>query len=142
MILLDVNVLVEAGHRDAARHAESAGWLHRVLGEDRPVGLADAVLVGAVRVLTHRKVFADPATPSAAWAFVETVREAPAAQAVGPTAATWRTFGSVLSTDEGLRGNLVPDAWLAALAIGQGAALATRDRGFARFPGLSLVTPG
>lgn len=42
MILLDVNVLIEAGHRDATRHAESAGWLHRVLGEDRAVGLAGA----------------------------------------------------------------------------------------------------
>jgi predicted nucleic acid-binding protein len=37
--------------------------------------------------------------------------------------------------DGGARGNLVPDAYLAALAIDTGSELATADRGFARFPG-------
>ena len=142
MILLDVNVLVEAGHRDAARHAPTAAWLTEALGGSRPVGLADAVLVGALRVLTHRKVFADPATPAAAWAFIDAVRQAPAARPVTPTESTWRQLGALLDTDDGLRGNVVPDAWLAALALSHGAAMGTRDRGFARFPGLSLVSPG
>lgn len=141
MILLDVNVLVEAGHRDAVRHEATAAWLTDALGGDRPVGLADAVLVGALRVLTHRKVFSDPATPAAAWAFVDAVRRAPAARPVAPTEATWRRLGSLLETDDGVRGNVVPDAWLAALALSHGAAMGTRDRGFARFPGLSLVAP-
>lgn len=141
MILLDVNVLVEAGHRDAARHEATAAWLTDALAGDRPVGLADAVLVGALRVLTHRRVFSDPATPAAAWAFVDAVRQAPAARPVVPTEASWRQLGSLLETDDGLRGNVVPDAWLAALALSHGAAMATRDRGFARFPGLALIAP-
>lgn len=141
MILLDVNVLVEAGHRDAGRHGATADWLSAALGGSRAIGLADAVLVGAVRVLTHRKVFTDPATPTAAWAFIDSVRQAPAARPVPPTEASWRRFGALLTADQGLRGNLVPDAWLAALALSHGAALGTRDRGFARFPGLSIVAP-
>lgn len=142
MILLDVNVLVEAGHRDAGRHAATAAWLTETLGGTRPIGLADAVLVGAVRVLTHRKVFQDPATPGAAWAFIDAVRQAPAARPVSATASSWRQLAALLRADDGLRGNLVPDAWLAALALSHGAAVATRDRGYGRFPGLSLVTPG
>jgi toxin-antitoxin system PIN domain toxin len=141
VILLDVNVLVEAGHRDAAKHAESARWLQEVLAGPRPVGLADVVLTGCLRVLTHRRVFSDPAPPAVALAFVEAVRLAPAAVQVPATAATWQAFGALLRDDDGLRGNLVPDAWLAALALSHGASLATRDRGCARFPGLSLVTP-
>ena len=35
-----------------------------------------------------------------------------------------------------LRGNLVPDAYLAALALEQGAQLVTFDRGFGRYPSL------
>ena len=35
-----------------------------------------------------------------------------------------------------LRGNLVPDAYLAALALEQGAELVTLDRGFGRYPRL------
>lgn len=73
MILLDVNVLVEAGHRDAGRHGATADWLSAALGGSRAIGLADALFVGAVRVLTHRKVFTDPATPTAAWAFIDSV---------------------------------------------------------------------
>jgi toxin-antitoxin system PIN domain toxin len=141
MILPDVNVLVEAGHRDAARHAASAAWLTAVLSGPGAVAVADVVLTGAVRVLTHRRIFADPAPPAVACSFVDAVRNAPAAVELTPTEATWRTFATLLRTDDLLRGNLVPDAWLAALALSHGAAVATRDRGFARFPGLKVVQP-
>jgi predicted nucleic acid-binding protein len=40
-----------------------------------------------------------------------------------------------------IRGNLVPDAWIAALAISHGARLATADRGFARYEGLDFFDP-
>jgi predicted nucleic acid-binding protein len=40
-----------------------------------------------------------------------------------------------------LAGNDINDAWLAALAIEQGATLVSLDRGFARFPGLSWFQP-
>ena len=141
MILLDVNVLVEAGHRDARRHASSASWLAEALAGSRPVGLPDAVLVGCLRVLTHQRVFADPATPAAAWAFVDAVRTAPAAVPVAPTTATWRRLEELLQGDGGLRGNLVPDAWLAALALSHGAGLVSRDPRLRPLPGLSLVVP-
>jgi predicted nucleic acid-binding protein len=40
-----------------------------------------------------------------------------------------------------VRGPLVPDAWLAALALSHGCRLATADRGFARFDGLDWFVP-
>ena len=56
-------------------------------------------------------------------------------------AASWRVFYDLAANDPQIRANLVPDAWLAALAISHDARLATTDRGFARFPGLELVDP-
>lgn len=141
MILLDVNVLVEAGHRDAARHAASSAWVTDVLAGPRPVAVPDVVATGVLRLLTHRRVFADPASPRAALRFIEAVRAAPASVAISPTTATWRTFHELVHSDDQIRGNLIPDAWLAALALSHGAAVATRDRGFARYPGLTVVAP-
>lgn len=142
MIVVDVNVLVAAAHRDAAGHAVVAPWLAEALEGPEPVGMADLALTGAVRVLTSRRIFSDPVPPEAAAGFVEAVLAAPAARPAGATAATWARFAVLLRDDPGLHGNLVPDAWLASLTLSHGARLATFDRGFARFPGLSLVRPG
>jgi predicted nucleic acid-binding protein len=52
----------------------------------------------------------------------------------------WRIMRKVLS-DGDARGNIVPDAHIAAIAIEHGATVATRDRGFARFKGLRWLDP-
>jgi uncharacterized protein len=52
----------------------------------------------------------------------------------------WEILRRVLREGDA-RGNLVPDAHLAAIAIEHGATVATRDRGFARFQGLRWVDP-
>ncbi|MFP5346623.1 MAG: PIN domain-containing protein [Actinomycetes bacterium] len=53
----------------------------------------------------------------------------------------WQIFSELCAT-AGTRGNLIPDAFLAALAIEQGATWVTLDRDFARFPGLRWTLPG
>lgn len=142
MIVVDVNVLVAAAHRDAAEHVPTAAWLMEALAGPEPVGLADVALTGAVRVLTSRRIFSDPVPPAAAADFVAAVRAAPAARPVAPTEASWERFAVLLRDDPALHGNLVPDAWLAAVTLSHGGRLATYDRGFARFPGLALHRPG
>ena len=54
----------------------------------------------------------------------------------------WAAFDRMVSGDNQIRGTMVPNAYLAAVAISQKARLATRDRGFARFPGLNWFDPG
>jgi predicted nucleic acid-binding protein len=39
------------------------------------------------------------------------------------------------------KGNLISDAWIAAIAIEQGATLVSADRDFRRFPGLRIEDP-
>ena len=63
------------------------------------------------------------------------------ARTVTATDATWSTLADLSARDPGIRGNLVPDAYLAAMAISHGCRLATADRGFARFPGLDHFDP-
>ena len=52
----------------------------------------------------------------------------------------WTLFRSLV-LDAGARGNAIPDATLAALALEHGATWVTTDRGFARFTGLRSVSP-
>ena len=66
--------------------------------------------------------------------------EQPTCLPVSAGARHWTILRGLLR-DADARANLVPDAHLAAIAIANGATVATRDRGFARFPGLRWMDP-
>jgi len=59
---------------------------------------------------------------------------------IGPTERHWQIFSKLLPRSR-VRGSLIMDAHLAALAIEHGATLCTNDRDFARFPGLRVEYP-
>jgi toxin-antitoxin system PIN domain toxin len=90
--------------------------------------------------VTHPRVFDPPDPVDAALAFAAAVRSQPASILVGPGERHWAIFDQ-LCRAASVRGNLVPDAYLAALAIETGAELVTADRDFSRFPGLRWRHP-
>jgi uncharacterized protein len=141
VILPDVNVLVYAFRREADHHTDYAGWLTEVVGGSDELAVVDDSLVSVVRIVTSRRIFVDPAPTDDALAFVDRVRAARRSRSIRSTAATWRRFGELVRADPGVRATLVPDAWLAAMALTHGCRLATADRGFARFPGLDQFDP-
>ena len=69
MVLPDVNVLVYAHREDAIRHAAYRRWLEDVLNGDEAYAMADLVLSGFIRVVTHPKVFKRPSSVAEAFAF-------------------------------------------------------------------------
>ncbi|CAA9242968.1 MAG: Toxin 1, PIN domain [uncultured Chloroflexi bacterium] len=140
MILPDVNVLVYAHRGDAPDHARYAAWLEEVAGGDAAFGLADLVLSGFLRVVTHPRVFTPPTPLDDALGFVEGLRARPNYVPVAPGPRHWELFTG-LCRRAGARGNLIPDAYLAALAIESGSEWITSDRGFARFSGLRWRHP-
>ncbi len=58
MLLVDVNVLVHAFREDAVDHDRYAAWLDGLMNGDQAFGIADWVLSGLLRVVTHPKIFA------------------------------------------------------------------------------------
>ncbi|MFT4135017.1 TA system VapC family ribonuclease toxin [Microbacterium sp.] len=140
MIVPDVNVLVYAFRADAPEHEAYAAWLNRTIGTE-PIGLADVILSGFVRIVTHSRITTAPAPIARAVEFTERLAESPRATWLTHGAPVWKQFGGLAVEDPGIRGNLVPDAYIAALCLANGARLATRDRGFARFPGLRWFDP-
>lgn len=141
MIIPDVNCLVYAFRREAAEHERCAAWLIDVVGGSEELGLVDHCLNGLLRIVTNPRIFADPAPSSSAMSFVDWLRAASRSHRVAATATTWSLLGGMVDDDPGLRGNMMPDAYLAALTISHGGRLASSDRGFGRFPGLDRLDP-
>lgn len=137
---VDVNVLVHAHRPEAERHPEFRAWLDHARMDNEPLGLSDLVLSGFVRIVTHPRVFVTPTPTAVALDFANTLRESPATVSVRPGPRHWRIFQGLCDSIQA-RGNDVPDAYLAALALEQGTTWYTCDRGFARFPGLSWRHP-
>jgi uncharacterized protein len=135
MILPDVNMLVYAHREDIASHSEYERWLLDVVNGNEAFGMVDQALSGFIRVVTHPRIFRTPTPPEIALEFCEHLRSAPNRVEVVPGERHWRIFAG-LCREAGVRGNLIPDAWVAALAIESGSEWITTDRDYARFPGL------
>lgn len=140
VLLVDVNVFVYAHRPESSRAEDYRRLLEEALTGDEPFGVSELVLSAFVRIVTHHRVYRDPTPPDIALDFCSAVLSAPAAVAVRPGVRHWDLFTGLCRT-VGARGNVVPDAYLAALAIENGATWLSNDHGFARFPGLRWRPP-
>lgn len=140
MIVVDANVLVYAYAMSYAQHEVARAWLEDQLATAARVALPWSSLLAFVRLVSNPRLFTEPASVSTAWTQVQAWLDAEAVWVPVPTARHRALLGACLGAP-GLRANDVPDADLAALAIGHGLRLATSDGGFARFPGLDWFDP-
>lgn len=141
ILAIDVNVLVAAFREDHPHHSVVNPWWLRVIYEPVDILVSDPVITGFVRVVTNPKIFPTPSTPDEAFAFVAALREHPRLVQLAPADGVMDEFQSIC-VREGVTGNLVPDAYIAACAKAVGGAVASLDRDFRRFDDLSVVVPG
>lgn len=140
MILIDVNVLVYAFRQDASGHDAYRRWLEQRVGSDQAYGLAESVLAGFLRVVTNPKVFRQPSPLDTALRFTDELRDQPNCVIIAPDRRHWEIF-TRLCRAANAKGNLIPDAYLAALAIESGSEWISTDRDYSRFPGLRWRHP-
>ena len=140
MLIADVNVFVGAHREEIDRHDDYRNWLARSLTGPELFGVSELVLSAFLRLTTNYRIFAEPTPVDIGLEFCQLVRSAPASVIVRPSDRHWPIFADLCSRTPA-RGNLVPDAYLAAMAIETGATFVTRDRGFARFGGVRLLDP-
>ena len=134
----DVNVLVNAFRQDADYHHRSRAWLDKALSGREQVAFSELVLSGVLRILTHPRIFQPPTPSVAAGAFVDALLAQPRVVTLRPGSGHWRIFRGLLSTMH-LRGNRIPDAYHAALALEHGCEWVTLDRGFSAYRGLRSI---
>jgi len=139
-MLLDANLLLHAVNRIATQHDAAAAWLSEQLNGSRRVGLPWQSLAAFLRVATHPRAFERPLSPAIAWNRVTDWLGAQVAWVPVPGAQHARILGQLVTAHD-VRGNLVPDAILAALAIEHGLTLYSSDTDFARFRELRWDDP-
>src|SRR5512144_1509538 len=115
-MLIDANLLLFAVHRKSAFHPAARHWLTEQLNGPRRVGLPWQSLAAFLRISTHPRLFDRPFGPEEAWGFLEDCLSSPVAWIPSPGPDHARIVKDLL-VGERIRGNLVADAFLAALAI-------------------------
>jgi uncharacterized protein len=140
MIVPDVNVLIHAYNRGSVQHEAARAWWEETLTLPRPVGLAWVVILGFIRIATHRSILENPMRPADALRRVRSWLVVPRVEVLTPGESHAETLFGLIE-HLGTAGNLTTDAHLAALAIEYQAELASTDADFARFPGLRWFNP-
>jgi toxin-antitoxin system PIN domain toxin len=136
----DVNVLVYACEADAPQHKAAVAWLEQLFAGSDVIGLPWMTLWAFVRLSTNPRVWPIPMPPATAFQHIRNWLAQPGVVIVHPGPRHAELLERLVMQSRAA-GSLVGDAALAALALENGAVLASTDRDFSRFPNLRWVNP-
>jgi toxin-antitoxin system PIN domain toxin len=138
---VDANILVYASDQDSVVHAAAAQLLRHCAARSEVFCLAWVTIGAYLRIVTHPSVFRRPLSPEDAMANIDGLLALPHVRVLGEEEGFWSVYRGI-AKDIAPRGNLVPDAHLAAVLLQHGVrTLYTRDRDFLRFDFLEIVDP-
>jgi toxin-antitoxin system PIN domain toxin len=140
MILVDVNLLIYATFTNVKQHKATREWLESQLNGSTRVGLPWACLLGYLRIATNPRAYSGFIKMGDALKQVEHWLACELVWIPEPTEHHANILGGLLA-QQGVHGNLVSDAHLAALAIEHGLTLCSSDGDFARFRELKWLDP-
>ncbi len=138
---VDTNILLYASDSSSSYHARALELLRELAAGPDLFYVFWPAVISYLRVATHPGVFAEPLDPETAAANVERLLAPPHVRTASETDRFWEMWRA---TTEGLavRGNLVPDAHLAALMREHGVGtIWTHDRDFRKFDGIRVLDP-
>lgn len=137
----DVNIVIAAARPDHSHHVQAKAWWLEALAaatEQRPIHLLPVVVSGFLRVATHPKIFSVPSTIGEATSHVDALLSL-SNVAVLDAQPRWSDF-KLLCNEKSLKGNAIPDAWIAATVTASNGHLVTFDRDFRKLLKRSQVT--
>jgi toxin-antitoxin system PIN domain toxin len=138
---LDANLLLYASDEASPFRQRDMELLTELAAGPAIVYLLWPTVMAYLRLSTHPSVFAHPLSPQEASANIERLVRLPHVQSPGEQEGVWDVYRGVAS-DVDARGNLVPDAHVAALMIQNGVrTIWTHDRDFRKFTGIEVREP-
>ena len=136
---IDVNILLYASDADSPMHERASAFLRLCVSNREVFCVAWPSLMSYLRMATHPAIFSRPLAHEEAARNVEALLAVPHCRAIGEEEGFWDRYREV-TREVPTRGNLVPDAHLAALLIQHGVVtLYTHDRDFRRFDFLEVT---
>ena len=138
---VDVNILLYASDTSSPQHAKATTFLTACATGNEMFCLACLTLMSYVRMATHPAIFRRPLSHADAMRNVEAIVSTPMCRVIGEETGFWDVYRRL--TDEvPTRGNLVPDAHLAAVLLQHGVVqIYTHDRDFRKFSALRVIDP-
>jgi len=137
----DVNVLLYASDSSSPVHRTARGFLKEAAAGGDILCLGWPTVMSYLRIATHPGIFAHPLTPAEALRNVDALVVLPHARLLSEEEGFLDVYREVTGGFP-VRGNLVPDAHLAALLKQHGVrTLYTRDADFRKFPFLEVKDP-
>lgn len=137
----DVNVLLYASDSASPVHATARHFIEQAVARGDLFCLGWPTIMSYLRMATHPRIFDAPLTPAVALANVEALAGQPHVRLLGEEEGFLDVYREVAGAFP-VRGNLVPDAHLAALLKQHGVrTLFTRDTDFRKFGFLDVRDP-
>jgi toxin-antitoxin system PIN domain toxin len=138
---IDVNILLYASDKSSPLHSKAASFLDDCASGHEVFCLAWLTLMSYVRMATHPAIFERPLSHDEAIRNVDALIAARTCRVIGEEDGYWDFYRRITS-DVPTRGNLVPDAHLAAVLVQHGVVrLYTHDRDFRKFSSLRVIDP-
>lgn len=132
--------MIYAHRAELPQHEAYRDWLETILNQEQAFGISELVLSSFLRIVTNPRVFKTPTDLESALAFVDQILNRPNCIVITPSERRWQIFNRLCIESEA-KGNLIADAYLAALAIDSGCDWISADRDFSRFKGLKWHPP-
>jgi toxin-antitoxin system PIN domain toxin len=138
---IDVNVLLYASDSESPSHGDALRFLEGCASRGEVFCLGWPTVMDYLRIATHPAVFARPLSHSEAVSNIAALITLPHVRVLAEEEGYWDIYQQVTRSVP-IRGNLVPDAHIAALLRQHGVpSLYTCDRDFLKFDFLDVRDP-
>ncbi len=138
---LDANVLLYASDRGSANWETATRLVADCVTKKEVFYLPWPALMGYLRISTHPTIFASPLTPAESNGNIDSLLRVPHSRVLSEGPRFWEAYREVTKSVV-VRGNLVPDAHIAALLLEHGVKeIVTNDTDFLKFGFLKIINP-
>lgn len=138
---IDANLLLYAANSDAPEHASALRFIQERASDSDLLCMTWPVLMAFQRIATHPAIFDQPLSPQQAWSNVVALISLPRCRCISEEPGFAEVYAET-ARSASIRGNLVPDAHIAALLRQHGVArIYSNDSDFRKFEFLEVINP-